>query len=113
MSENDIVPATISAARISSSGSVDALLQGKLVDGQIQAQQMGWLGRIFGNNDRTNTHYVGFAMVVLLLAGVGYMFFAPANAAFTVAECWKAFLPIITSMLGYFIGASQRPKSET
>lgn len=82
-----------------------------VLEKDLQKRQLGVLGRVFGSNQNTSTHIVGLLLILLVIAGIAYTFFTPAHQAFAVSEFWKVLSPIITTIIGYFLGTNSRRES--
>jgi hypothetical protein len=76
--------------------------------------QLGWLGRFFGNSSQIKVYIVGLIAIIILLIAVIYTLL-PSNwhsAGFGVKEFWTAITPILTTIIGYLIGANTGKNDE-
>jgi hypothetical protein len=72
-----------------------------LLDNKRLDLEAGTLGRFFGIGSGAPTNIAGLTVLLLMVAGIGLMFF---DTKMPAQEYWKVAAPIITLALGYLFG---------
>jgi len=89
----------------------------KIIDNEAKQNELkirsGLIGRLFGSNDRTQLYIVGAISIILLIV-VSIYTFLPVSCKspdLPSGQLWGYILPVITTLVGYVFGYSQREKS--
>lgn len=74
----------------------------------------GWLGTFFGDGNNVGLYIVGLISLMLLLTATIYTFLPDSYRSVTLkpGELWNLVLPIITTLIGYIFGFSNRLNRE-
>ena len=92
----------------------DKEIASKLIDTEARSKQreleVGILGKIFGNKETAQFNITGFVLIILVLFLVIFTSFANDTETLTKKDVLIFILPIITSIIGFFIGNNKNKK---
>lgn len=74
--------------------------------------ESGYVGRIFGSSQHTQTYVVAVTVILLLSTAAAYTFlrgfFRNPSEMPGIVEFWTIVLPVVTTCLGYLFGRSSK-----
>jgi hypothetical protein len=80
----------------------------KLIDTEAQSETQrintGLLGKLFGNKESAPINIIGFVLLILIAYLILFSFCGKDTEILTRKDVLTFILPIITSLVGFFIG---------